>query len=121
MSASKPHWFRVDVNVFTNPKIRRAIDAGGWPAFGLWLEGLAYSTQHLTDGWIPQPMPQRWGHKPRSIQTLIDTGLWFEVPITGDGGWLICSYEEYQPTRSTWENVSEKKRIAARRRWDNQP
>jgi hypothetical protein len=117
VSASKPHWFRVDVNVFTNPKIRRAIDAGGWAAFGLWQQGLAHSTEHLTDGWVDQPWPRIWGHKPATIRTLIDTGIWFEVPITDASGWLINDYHEYQPSRQEWEAKSERQRKNAARRW----
>lgn len=117
MAASKPTWFRVDVNVFTNPKITRAIDQAGWAAFGLWQQGIAYSTAHLTDGWIDTPWPRIWGHKPRTITALTDHGLWLEVPITDQGGWFICSYHEYQPTRLEWEAKSERQRLNARRRW----
>ena len=117
MSASKPTWMRLDTSFTSNPKIQQAIGTGGRDAALLWIEGLAYATSQLTDGWVPPKMPTRWGYKPRHITALTSAGLWFEVPITDHDGWLINDYEEYQPTRADWEKVSEMKRIAARARW----
>ena len=119
MSASKPRWIRLDVNVLDNPKVISAIGHGGHQAFTLWVQGLAYSAQHLTDGWVPKAMPARWGHKPRQTDALVAAELWWEVPLNGDSGWLINDFDQYQPTRQDWESKSEKRRQAAMRSWAN--
>lgn len=117
MSANKPRWMRVDVNIIANPKLQRAIRLGGAEAALLYLEALGYSVGNLTDGWIPEGMPSRWGYGEEQVAALLATVLWFEVPISDEGGWLINDYHEYQPTRPDWERRSEAGRIAAAARW----
>lgn len=115
--SSKPPWFRVDTETFDNPKVIRAVQLGGHAALVLWLQGIAYSTRHLTDGWVPLPMPHKWGHRDKQTSALVTVGLWHPVEITDDGGWLINDYTDYQPTRQEWEAKTEQRRSAARKRW----
>lgn len=119
VSPSRPQWFRLDTNLFDNPKVHRAVAAGGHGSVLLWMQSLAYSTRHLTDGWIPLAMPKRWGYTARQAAALVDSGLWIPLEITDDGGWLIHDYRDYQPTREAWESRGEKMRAAARKRWQS--
>lgn len=114
---SRPPWFRIDTGTFDNPKMVRAIHEGGHGAVVLWLRGLAYSTHHLTDGWVPLPLPRQWGHTKRHIDALETVGLWHPLEITDDGGWLIHDYPEYQITRQEWEAKVQQRRDAIRKRW----
>lgn len=114
---NRPTWFRLDVDLFDNPKIHRAAHDAGDQAVLLWMRGIAYATRHLTDGWIPLPLPKQWGYTPKHIQPLERHGLWIPLEITDDGGWLINDYAQYQPTRAQWEAVSDRKRVAAKARW----
>jgi len=114
---SKPQWFRVDTAMFDNPKVVRAVQQGGHAAVVLWLQGIAYSTRHLTDGWVPLPLPHTWGYRDKHTAALVAVGLWVPLEITEDGGWLINDYADYQPTRQEWEDKSVKRAAAARKRW----
>lgn len=121
VSARRPDWFRLDTDLFDNPKIMRAAIDGGDQALMLWIRGLAYSTKHLTDGWVPLPLPKQWGYRQRHVDALTTHVLWIPLEITDDGGWLINDYRDYQPTRAEWEALGEKRstaaRAAARARW----
>jgi len=114
---SKPTWFRLDADLFDNPKIMRA----GTEATLLWMRGIAYSARHLTDGWIPEPLPKRWGYTRKHTETLERHVLWIPLEITDDGGWLINDYADYQPTRAEWGEYIEKRKAAGRagaaKRW----
>lgn len=116
---NRPTWFRLDTDIFDHPKIQRAITDGGADAALLWMRGISYSARHLTDGWVPLSLPKQWGYKQRHIDALTRHVLWIPLEITDDGGWLINDYTEYQPTRAWWEDNSERKRKAARTRWES--
>lgn len=118
MSGNRPTWIRIDLDWLDNPKVMRAIKDGGDGAGLLWLRGISYSARHLTDGWVPLPMPKQWGHTTKQTTALEKHGLWIPLEITDDGGWLINDYTEYQPTRAEWEATGQKRRAAARARWD---
>ena len=117
-SSSHPSWFRLDTGILDSPKIRLAIDLGGQAVFALYVQGIAYSTQHLTSGFVPHEMPRRWGMRPKQCEALELAGLWHPTPLDPGDGWLIHDYSEYNPTKEVWERVSERKRRAARKRWD---
>lgn len=118
MSASKPRWVRLDACAFDHPKVVHAVRLGGHESITLWIRGIAWSGQHLTDGWVAPEMPGRWGYRVKHAQALVDAGLWHEPLIEDYVGWLIHDYGEYQPTRQQWEKVSEQRKLAAQRRWE---
>ena len=96
-------WVRLDDNFADHPKVI----ALGDTAFRLYIEGLCYSNRQLTDGFIPNAVYTKLSGND-DAQFLIEAGLWEDT----EGGFLIRSYTEYQPTR---EKV-EKKRDEARER-----
>ena len=115
---SRPQWFKLDVDLFDNPKVLRAIEQGGPDALLLHIQGIAYSTKHLSSGFVPKPMPARWGGKPRHTLALEAAQLWFPTPLDPGDGWLINDFDHYNPTKYKWESVSEARRKAAKGRWD---
>lgn len=83
-------WVRIDDRAMSHPKLNRLSDK----AFRLWVWGLAYAQQHLTDGWIPSdaPIPARLT---RAVEELTGPGLW--EPISG-GVW-IHDYLDWNDSR----------------------
>lgn len=85
-------WVKVYNGLPAHPKIIAAGDRAGW----LFVCGLCYSNEHLTDGYIPRAVlpvaapgvkfPERLAAK------LVEVGLWHDL---GDG-WQIHEYTETQ-------------------------
>ena len=90
-------WVRLDDNFADHPKVIALSDT----AFRLFVTGLCYSNRHLTDGLVPYQMVNAWvGDDPmKPSDELEDQNLWERV----DKGFLIRSYDEYQPTRDSVE------------------
>jgi hypothetical protein len=72
-------------------------------AFRLWLNGLCWSKEHLTDGFIPAvAMPILHRKAIKFVSELLETlvigkgPLWHEVP----GGYQIHDYEQWQETKA---------------------
>lgn len=100
-------WVRLDDNFADHPKVIALSDS----AFRIYINALCYSNRQLTDGFIPSPVYSIWASKEPNEEpadALIDADLWEVV----EGGYLIRSYEEYQPTREKVET----KRAEARER-----
>lgn len=79
-------YVRVESSVRTNRKFLRAGPAASW----LWLCGLAYCQDTLTDGFIPgEALPYLGVERPqRLVAHLVDARLWDEEV----GGWRIHDY-----------------------------
>lgn len=105
------------MGLFSHPKIKRLESAAGMPGVLLYIRAISYSTEYLTDGWVPLPLPKEWGYGRKHTEALEDVGLWIPLEITDDGGWIINDYPEYQITRAEWESKVEQRRKAARKRW----
>jgi hypothetical protein len=86
-------WVRIDDRAHTHPKHLRAGPMACW----LWVCGLSYCSEHLTDGEIPSaalvtfniPRPER------EAERLVAVGLW-EVT---EAGYRVHDYHEYQPSK----------------------
>ena len=88
-------WVRVSDNTPRHPRVVGLSD----PAFRLWVEGLCWSSEYLTDGHIsPAALTRlaRHDHAPE----LVDAGLW---ETTDSGGHTIRDYLDYQPSRAKVE------------------
>ena len=77
-------------------KILALSPVAGW----LWVCGIAYSNDHLTDGAIPARglaavAPTVRNHL-RYVEELVKVGLW----TVTDTGWAIHDYHDYQPTKA---------------------
>lgn len=98
-------WIKVYNSLPAHPKIIEAGDRAAW----LFICGLCYCNEHLTDGFIPEAslpaIALGMTRAPRAAGRLVDVGLWHAV----QRGWQVHQYEEYQRTSDE---------IRARQSWD---
>ena len=99
-------WVRVESSVRTHVKFLAAGPAACW----LWLCGLAYCQEGLTDGFIPtQALPHLGMKAPHASQVkLVAVGLWDEVP----GGWYAHGYLEHNRSEAEVETIRQERRKA---------
>ena len=108
-------WARFDDTFWTNPKLERLTDR----AHRLWVRGVGYACQYLTDGVLDPTALRTLGAHPKAAAELVAGGLWHPVP---DGGYTIHDYLEFNPTRADVENrrAATKARVAKHRSVANQ-
>lgn len=99
-------WVRLDDAAMTHPKVIGLSDR----AFRLWVWGLAYCQQHLTDGYIPAKAVQTSAS--RVAAQLVEARLWC---VLESGGWQVHDYTDWNDSR---DEVNEK-RSRARERMAN--
>jgi hypothetical protein len=80
-------WFKVDDTLAFHHKALKAGNA----ALGLWVRAGSWSSQQLTDGYIPEPVARQLGSEVQATR-LVAAGLWLEA----DGGyqfhqWTACN------------------------------
>jgi DnaD/phage-associated family protein len=103
-------WARIDDKFLDNPKVRKA----GKEATYLYLSGLVYSSNQITEGYISDEVLGLVAFKGfirnelTHADKLVECGLWDRI----DGGYLIHDYLEYNPTKEQIEE-SRAKKIAA--------
>lgn len=95
-------WYKVDDGWPTHPKFLSLSDA----AVACWHRCLAYSSAHLTDGFIPAEAEPLVTRSKRAIPSLIEREL-LEV-VTG--GWRVAKYEHHNRTRAEVEERRQKDR-----------
>ena len=121
-------WLKFDDQFPDHPKVVAAGPFAAW----LYVCGIAYSSRHLTDGFVPAAAVSRLAdfeaagvkktlaNCDRLATILCENGLWHEV----DGGYVIHDYDAYQPSKQDVLQVraarSEKARHAAITRWNKQ-
>ena len=97
-------WFRLEDSFHHHPKVMRAGNA----AVGLWVRCGTYSSQYLTDGFIPDEIIATYG-RTREIQAAVTSRLW----IPTEGGMLIPDYLDYNPSA---EQVKQRRKEDAERK-----
>lgn len=100
-------WVRIHDGAMTHPKVLRLNDR----AFRLWVWGLTYAQQHLTDGWLPAlAIP---GVLTKGIKDVIAVNLWATI----DTGYQIHDYLDWNDSRETVtkKRTEAKDRMAAAR------
>ncbi len=107
-------WFKVDDSFHAHPKVL-ATDAD---ALGLWVVAGAWSSEHLTDGFVPDRALTRL--LPGSdvlAAKLVASGLWRRAK----GGYRFHDWTDFNPGRSQIDRTRSAKTIASRagnhRRW----
>lgn len=101
-------WFKVDDQLHSHPKPRRASLA----ALGLWALCGSYSMAYKLDGFVPgwYVISHRDGRK--HADALVRVGLWENATHNGEDGYRFHDWNDYQPTS---EEI-EAEREAARER-----
>jgi hypothetical protein len=97
-------WFKVDDTLGSHPKAR----AAGLAAMGLWVVAGAWSSQHLTEGFVPDWFVNSWPSGQKRAANLVQSGLWIEA----DSGFRFHQWEERNPSKEQVES----ERAAARER-----
>lgn len=104
-------WVKLDDQFASHPK---AIAAGPEPMW-LYVAGLCWCAQHLTDGRIPKAaVPMLAAVKRNSAATLVRVGLWIDQ---GDE-YEVNDYLDFQPSRDSVESRRDKDRDR-QREWRN--
>lgn len=102
-------WFKVDDKFHDHRKVRRA----SLEAIGLWTLAGSWSSDNLTDGFIPDQIVRRWSRKWSKLASeLITAELWIETEVDGEHGFLFYNWHERNPLRARVEEERE----AARKR-----
>ena len=83
-------WIKLDDTLPNNPKILPLSNAG----FRLYIEGLCYANQYLTDGFLAQAIIKRLDHDSAHLE-LIEAGLWDEA----EGGIQIDGFALFKASR----------------------
>lgn len=87
-------WFKVDDTLAWH---RKAVQAGN-AAMGLWVRAGSWSSQQLTEGFIPSDIAAAMGTRAEATR-LINAGLWDTVP----GGYQFHQYLDRNPSREQVE------------------
>lgn len=97
-------WIRVESSVARNRKFMHAGPQASW----LWLCGLAYCQEGLTDGFIPAEALLYLGVKgPRPLATRLEqAGLWEPV----DGGWRVHDYLQHNRPATEVRRIQHERR-----------
>lgn len=97
-------WMKVDDNLHAHRKPRKA----GVPAMGLWVMAGSWSSDMLSDGFVPDYIAQ--SIDPDSevhAESLVRAGLWEAAEQDGDEGWRFVGWHEYQPMKSDVQSKRE--------------
>ncbi|WP_433460718.1 hypothetical protein [Micromonospora sp. CA-248212] len=95
-------WFKVDDGLHKHRKrIRCGLDIEGFAALGLWTTAGSWSSDELTDGWIPDDVIDYLapGIGQQLAKRLERAALWNRVTRDGEEGWQFHEWTDHQPTR----------------------
>lgn len=108
-------YLALDINFAGHPKILALSDG----AFRLHLAGLLYCKRQRTDGIIAGVVVSTLvpRYRPRQLDELTARLLWVE--LNGAGHYEIHDWLDWNLSLAEGEAIAEKRREAARKRWDN--
>jgi len=87
-------WVKLDDQFPDHPKVEAAGPMAAW----LYVCGLCYCAEHLTDGFIPASKAARLAPVPaKHLERLCQVGLWTKV----DDGYRVHDYLDFQPSGET--------------------
>ena len=84
-------WFKVDDTLAFHAKVV----AAGNEAMGLWVRAGSWSSQQLTDGFVPDHMVAAMAGGGGGAERLVEVELW----VREDDGYRFHQWEQAQPTR----------------------
>jgi hypothetical protein len=95
-------WFRIDDSFADHPKVHAIPRVARLQVIGLWTSCGTWAARYLTDGFIPESLPEEIGARRSDTDALVNcrvqgagVGLWERC----EGGWLFHDWADYQPTR----------------------
>ena len=91
-------WVKTDHNIHQHPKFQ---DMPG-DEFQIWHQGLSYSAEWWTDGFIPASKFPRKSQQ-KYILDLQKRKLWYPISVNGVSGYQIHDYEKYQTLKADYE------------------
>lgn len=92
-------WFNVDDNLHDHPKARKA----GLEAVGLWTVCGSFSSQYLTEGFVPGWKVEAYRNGLKLAQKLVDAGLWVYAEMDGEQGWRFHQWDQRNRTKAQVE------------------
>lgn len=111
-------WLKIDDRVRTHPKVISAGPLAAW----LWLCGLCYCREHLTDGFLRKDViptlsavPNVWKHAAK----LVEVGLWEDAV----GGFNVHDFLKWNPSKEAVVSLRDKERDKKRTQrgtWEGQ-
>lgn len=107
-------WVRLDCGFTQNRKVLELVSGRKFQAVTVYIGGLGYAGAQETDGLVPKGALPLLHGTVKQARELTEVGLW--VPCLE--GWLIKNWDEYQPSRQTSAERSERARNAANKRWE---
>lgn len=100
-------WFKVDDSFHAHPKVL-ATEPG---ALGLWVVAGAWSSAHLTDGFVPtHALSRLLPGSDELARKLVTAGLWRRTK----GGYQFHDWSDFQPSADDVRTVREKRAAAGR-------
>lgn len=99
-------WFKSDDKLPDHRKVRRA----GTAAMGLWVLAGCWSSDNLTDGFVPRVIARRWDPRGIYATKLVKSELWFDATADGEGGYQFVNWSEWNPTKAEVEAERERAR-----------
>lgn len=87
-------WFKVDDTLAAHSKTRKA----GLPAMGLWVVAGSWSSQQLTEGFIPDWFVESWPRGKQYAANLVRAQLWFESNSGPERGYRFHDWTQCNPT-----------------------
>jgi hypothetical protein len=101
-------WFKVDDSFHAHPKVL-ATEAD---ALGLWVIAGAWSSAHLTDGFVPgHALTRLLPDSDVLARKLVAAGLWRRTK----GGYQFHDWSDFQPSANEVKAMREKRAIAGRK------
>jgi hypothetical protein len=103
-------YVRVDTKFASHPKVLEIGPLGE----ALWLRGLCYAGEQMTDGFVPAAFVRRMGDIPDALAvaaTLVAAGLWDEA----EGGYQVHDYLDWQRGKAEIEQISTARAASGRR------
>jgi hypothetical protein len=104
-------WFRIDDSFVGHPKVVALATVAGKHrkgALALWTLAGAWSSRHLTDGFVPSGVLSMLGGTPAEARALVAAELWDVVP----DGFQFHDWSDWNPLRS---HVEEKRKATRER------
>ncbi len=104
-------WFRVDDTLAAHPKTRKA----GLAAMGLWTVAGSWSSQQLTEGFVPEWFVATWPQGKKLARQLVVAGMWEPAKEGDEQGWLFHDWIDSNPTAEKEKERRRKARDRQRR------